>query len=63
MTLHFNNSEKMDNDKIIVLFSLKKNYRNILKFKNNPKFHVNEICEIIQYIINQKDNTTHVWTK
>ena len=33
-------------------FRLKKICRNVVKFKNNPKFHVNELCETTQYTIN-----------
>ena len=59
----------MDNDRIIVLFSLKKTCRNIVRFKNHPKFHVNKICKTTQNIIDQKNNKTgwkfpnKIWNK
>ena len=60
-TLHFNSSGKMDNDRIIVLFSLKKTCQSTVRFKSHPKFHINKICKTTQYTIDKKNNTAHAW--
>ena len=42
-------------------FRKKKTCRNIVRFKNHLKLHVNKICKTIQYTIGQKNDNAHVW--